>query len=183
MEFMTQNTEETPQIDLDRLAELMKEKKWKVSDLAYYSGINYNTVYAIVNARRTNPQSDNLNAIATALGVTPDYLLGRSEYRKPPKEKLPEQVRQLANIAGRLSAARQEELLRIAETLEEMERREPVYTISGAAMNELLGVLEKIASDSEQAAIAESLHKILGGTPNWLLSGRSGENGSNLIQH
>lgn len=161
--FMSNEIDENPQVDVERLKELMKEKKWRVSDLAYYSGVNYNTVYAMVRGRRTNPQSANLNAIATALSVTPDYLLRKSDHRKPPKEKLPEQVRQLASIAGRLSVARQEELVRIAEILEDLERKQPLYTLTEEAYDSLAAILDSLENTAESQETALLLRDVLTG--------------------
>jgi len=158
---MTDNSEENPQIDVERLKELMREKTWKKSDLAYYSGVKYDTVYSIVEGRRTNPQADTLNALATALGVTPDYLLRRSDHRQPPKKQLPEQIRQLATITGRLSEVRQDELVAIAQMLEELERREPVYTITESAFDSLLSILETLETSVQSQETALLLRDVL----------------------
>lgn len=150
---MTENNEENPQIDVERLNELLEEKNppWRAPELAQYAKIPYDTAYAIIKGRRTNPQSSTLNAIADALKVTPDYLLGKSNHRKPIQDKLPDLVRQLTRVAGRLSEIRQRELIKIAETLEDLERQEPVYSVPAAAVNSLLELLESLDSVEKNA--------------------------------
>ncbi len=156
---MTQQRDDSS-IDYERLDALMKEKGWKVSDLAHYAKVKYDTVYSIVQRTRSNPAANTLMAICGALNCTMDYLLGTSNNRYPVTDKLPKQVRELARVAGRLSETRQEELLQIAETLEELERRRPVYTMPGSAINELLSLIEELGSAEDTAVIKEMLRSI-----------------------
>jgi hypothetical protein len=63
--------------------------------------------------------------LAEALESTSDYLLGmETEDGTVSEGRVTEPVRRLAEIANRLSALRQEELVRIAAALEQFEREE-----------------------------------------------------------
>lgn len=182
MMLVTENTHDTQTIDYERFEKLMKEKKWKASELGKYAGLDYNTAYAIFTGRRPNPNSDTLMAICKALGCTTDYLLGRSNQRYPVTDKLPEQVRQLTRIAGKLSETRQEELLRIAETLEELESRRPVYTVAGNMIDQILALIEGLGSEGDTVVIKEMLRSVFarGMQPGLITFTPSQDNGESL---
>lgn len=116
--------EKKPQVNLARLKRLMEKKGYGIGELAEYSGVKYQTVYSLVKGRRTNTTADTLRRIADALDTSIDYLLGNIDDDKPPIEKLPEPIRQIAQVAGNLSEVRQEELLRIAGVLVDIEREQ-----------------------------------------------------------
>lgn len=133
-------------INLKRLAALMDKKKYGIGELAEYSGVKYDTVYSILKGRRTNSSADTLRRIADALDTSIDYLLGDTDDPTPPVQRLPEPIRQLASIANRLSGVRQDELLRIATTLEQLEREQPTYAMPAQVMDVLLTLAEKLGA-------------------------------------
>lgn len=135
-----------PMINLKRLATLMDKKNYGMGELAEYSGVKYDTVYSIVKGRRTNSSADTLRRIADALDTSIDYLLGDTDDPAPPVQRLPEPIRQLALIANRLSGVRQDELLRIAATLEQLEREQPTYVMPAQVMDVLLTLAEKLGA-------------------------------------
>lgn len=125
-------------VNLNRLEALLSEKNWGVGELSTYSGVKYDTVYSLRAGRRPNTRAETLKRIADALDTSIDYLLGESDIRKPVPTEVPEAIRRISEIAGRLSESRQEELLRIAHALEGVEQEEsgdPTYI---AATRELL---------------------------------------------
>lgn len=176
---MTENAPKKPSIDYVRFAELMAEKGWGPPELSLYAKIKYDTAYAIVSGRRSNPNSRTLKAIAAALGCTTDYLLGKIDTRYPPIEKLPIQIRQLSEVASRLSEIRQEELVKIAESLEELEREKPVYSVPAEAMNALLEVYEQIRRTGDHPDIMPLLEALLRQPPPRLLDLPAGESVDN----
>lgn len=127
-------------INLSRLEKLMGKKNWGAGELAEYSGVKYDTVYSLRVGRRTNTTSRTLKKIADALGTSVDYLLGETDEEKPALQKLPEQVRQLAEIARNLSEMRQEELTKIAALLEKLDRERQAESET----NEVYNLLESI---------------------------------------
>ena len=61
--------------DRARLAAAREAAGLTITDLADRAGLSISTVYGYETGRRT-PQADQLGAIANALGVSADYLLG-----------------------------------------------------------------------------------------------------------
>lgn len=135
-----------PMVNLTRLTKLMEKKGHGIGELAEYSGVKYDTVYSLVKARRTNTTADTLRRIADALDTSIDYLLGDTDDATPPMPRLPEPIRRLALIANRLSGIRQDELLHIAATLEQLEREQTTYAIPVQTMDVLLSLAEKLGA-------------------------------------
>ena len=159
-------------VNIDRLEKLLGEKKWGMGELATYSGVKYDTVYSLKSGRRPNTRADTLKRIADALDTSVDYLLGESDERKPPAKQLPEPIRRLADVAGRLSEMRQTELLKMAATLEELERDESDRIDYVAAT----GAIVRISQLNEESRkdLLPVLQALLRATPPFLLDGADG---------
>lgn len=141
-----QDMPKKPMVNLTRLMKMMDKKGYDIVELAEYSGVKYDTVYSLVKGRRTNTTADTLRRIADALDTSIDYLLGDTDDATPPVARLPEPIRQLAEIANRLSGVRQDELVRIAATLEQLEREQPAYVMPVQTMDVLLSLAEKLGA-------------------------------------
>lgn len=61
--------------DRTRLTTARESAGLTITDLAARSGLSVSTIYGYETGRRT-PQADQLGALANALGVSADYLLG-----------------------------------------------------------------------------------------------------------
>jgi transcriptional regulator with XRE-family HTH domain len=146
-----------PTVNLNRLERLMSERNWSIADLAEYSGVKYNTVYSLCTGRRVNTSSRTLMKIAEALDTSADYLLGETEEEKPPLQKLPRQVRQLAEVARKLSEPRQEELLRIAALIDELDRERQTEERA----DEMSQLLASIKGTTEGDEVRKELKKLL----------------------
>lgn len=145
-------------VNLTRLQAAMKAKAWGISELAEYSKVKYDTVYSIVKGRRANTTLKVLTALATALGVTPDHLLGEGE-AAPPAPKLPAIIQQLADIAGNLSEVRQEELVRIATALQKLEQEQQTLTTPMVAT--LMQLQEKLKEQGVTEDVLDLLDALL----------------------
>lgn len=68
-----------------RIAELLTEKGLTQEDLSNMSGVSKSSITAWIqgdkNGKRTEPKINGLNAIAEALDVTLDYLIGRTDVK------------------------------------------------------------------------------------------------------
>jgi transcriptional regulator with XRE-family HTH domain len=170
-------------IDHTRLLMLLSEKNWKAPELAHYAGINYHTAYAIVKGRRANPNANTLTAICKALGCTSDYLLGKSKNRYPATNELPELVRQLARVASRLSEARQEELIRLAALLEDLEREKPSYNIPAENVMRLVQIVEKLGTQEDKEDMYAVVNRDLDGTSANFLGLSSGHDNGKPFQN
>jgi transcriptional regulator with XRE-family HTH domain len=159
-----------PQVNLARLKTLMKEKTWGLGELATYSGVKYDTVYSLVKGRRPNSNIATLKNIAGALGVSVDYLLGQSDERGALGPALPETMRQLTEIANRLPEMRQEELVRIARALLELERERAQNPMPVEKMRALLELSEYLRGTGEGENLLLVLKPLLDDLPAaWLL--------------
>lgn len=130
-------------VNLTRLEKLMNDKGWGVGELATYSGLKYDTIYSMKVGRRKNPGAATLQKVAAALGTTVDYLLGKDGVDAQTGPPVPPMIRRLADIAGRMSELKQEELLRIAETLAKLDREQVQNPLPTGTMPILLEIVQK----------------------------------------
>lgn len=70
----------------ERIKETAKKNGLSLQDTATKAGIGINTIYGW---KRYVPASDKLHAVADALHVTTDYLLGNTDDPTPPKTGKP----------------------------------------------------------------------------------------------
>lgn len=149
-----------PKINLRRLQELMDKKNFGLGELATYSGVKYQTMYSIKAGRRTNTTAETLTKIATALDTNVDYLLGESEDAAPTKS-MTDPIRQLAEIATDLSQARQEELIRIAATLLQLEREQGPQPLPAESMRMIVELIEKLEEEEDEGDLLQTLKRML----------------------
>lgn len=134
------------------------------ADLAALTNMSKSTIYYLRTGKHKSTSAENLKKIADALETTPDYLMRSDEEDDDRRVAvlLPEPIRKLAQIAGNLSDVRQEELIRIAEALEKLERDQPVYVLPTRMMEVLLEVAGELGIESESL---EELEELLRGQP------------------
>ena len=60
------------------LKDVLKEKGMTIKTLSDITGISKNTLYAITKRDSVNVRADNVEKIASALNISPAYLLGWS---------------------------------------------------------------------------------------------------------
>lgn len=150
------------QFNGDRLADLMKRKKVSDGDVAKSTGLSRTMIYYLRKGKRKSASAENIAKIAEALETNTNYFLTDSAGDTRVAVMLPEPLRQLAEVAGRLSEVRQGELLRIAAALEELEREQVIYSMPAAVMQELIAFADQIeeeGSDTELLPILETLFR------------------------
>lgn len=59
----------------DKIRDLRKKKKWSLDRLAEESGASKSYLWELENRPELRPSAEKLSSIASALGVTTDYLL------------------------------------------------------------------------------------------------------------
>ncbi len=97
-----------------RIKELRTEKGLTLEQLAQATGSSKSYIWELENKDPPRPSADKLSQIATALGVTVDYLIGRDEQTLAQAEdkaffrdysELPEptrrKIREMAKILGK----------------------------------------------------------------------------------
>lgn len=142
----------------ERLAQLMDDRGLGDAQLAKKVGVSRTTIFNLRKGRRQTARAELMARIADALATTVDYLLGEGEDRPP----MPEAISRLSEVANRLSEIRQEELVRMAEALEKLEREQPTYALPARAMEVLLDVAAKMGIEDE---ILGDLEALLGSQP------------------
>lgn len=148
--------------DKDRLVALMKARGIGDTELAEAAGVSRTMIFYLKKGRRQSASAEVMTRIADALNTTVDYLLGENGDRQPPMQKLPEPIRQLAEVAGRLSEVRQEELLHIAAALEKLEREQSEHPIPSGSMRVLLELAEQLrerGGNEDLLSLLESLFR------------------------
>ncbi|MFT9415148.1 helix-turn-helix domain-containing protein [Leuconostoc falkenbergense] len=77
---------------LDRTKSIAKERGISLTDLAIKAGLAEKSIYSW---DRSNPKAENLEKVATVLGVSTDFLLGRTD---EPNRYMNETEKMLSNI-------------------------------------------------------------------------------------
>lgn len=147
-----------------KLKQLMELRVMSDGDLARQSGLGRTTVYYLRTGKHQTTSERNIKALADALGTTIDYLSSDEAIDEEDGRvavMLPEALLELTQIAARLSEIRQEELVRIAATLEEMERAQASTPPSVKTMEALLLVAEQLREQVGGTDPLESLEAVL----------------------
>ena len=113
-----------------RLKELRKEYKMTQNELANKLGL-VRTAIANYETGRTNPDSETLSMIANIFNTTTDYLLGRTDIKKPiynsidESKKVASHVDKISDEIRNLSPENQEEIKKLIELykIKEMQDR------------------------------------------------------------
>lgn len=151
--------------DSNRLAELMKKKRIGDTELARLSGVSRTMIFYLKKGKRNTASAETVAKIAAALNTTVAYLLGEGEEKQPPMQKLPEPIRQLAEVAGDLSEVRQEELLRIARTLAELDQDKPETPIDGETMRAMIHIADQLRARGGNEDLLPMLEALLRDSP------------------
>lgn len=157
-----------PRFSADRMDRLMGELDISDGELATLTGLSRSMIYYLRTGKRTGVSGENLRRIADSLHTTVDYLLGEDV---PPggaiPMHLPAPIRRLATVAQQLSGYRQEELIRFAETMAEIDRERKTRPVDQQTMAMLLETLERVERErgyGERIDIAGLLAGLLSGS-------------------
>ncbi len=112
--------EKNPNIFSERLRTTRESKRLSQTDLAKRADLQPSAISHFENNRRS-PSFDNLKRLADALGVTVDYLLGRSD--EPKSRGLV--AEQLFRDFERMSPEDQETLAKMAEVFAKKNEKQP----------------------------------------------------------
>jgi transcriptional regulator with XRE-family HTH domain len=118
---------------------------WSREALAYHAGMSWAAIAQIESGRRQNVQLSSLTALATALSVSVDYLIGAGPISPPLLEHLV------------LAYRSEDELLDMAVPFlaQGIERSEPALAVTSEAHIELLRV--SLGSDAGHVVFADSV--------------------------
>lgn len=134
-------------VNSERLKDLMLRRKVGDSKLAELSGLGRTTIYYLRSGQTKATSERNLRTIAAALDTTVAYLSGEGEAQEDSERVavlLTEPIRQLAEVANSLSEIRQEELIRMARALVELEREQFQSIPSSESMDALIDIYNDI---------------------------------------
>ena len=102
----------------DRIAEMAQTKGMSIADVERAAGLGKNTIY---NWKKTKPSAEMLGAVADALDVSLDYLMGRGEQEDDDVMEIREKLRRRPELKMLFSAsdsASKEQILAVAEMIE-----------------------------------------------------------------
>lgn len=68
-----------PSVSVERLNLMMEKRRWGPGELAYQSGVNYETLYKLRSGQRPRMSAELVGKLAHALGCSVDYLLGLTD--------------------------------------------------------------------------------------------------------
>lgn len=136
--------------DANRLQDLMDKRNVSDYKLGKMTGISRTMIYYLRKGERKSASAELITKLANALETTVDYFIGAD---KPGNGRVtvtvPEGVRRLTEIANRLSEIRQEELVRIAAALEQVEREQTKNLDSAEIVRRILAFAEHYREGNE----------------------------------
>lgn len=140
----------------EKLSVLMKRRGLNDYDVAELTGISRTMVFYLRKGQRPKPAAEMVSRLASGLKIPiGDLMTDDDVMQTSATEEVPEAIRQLAEIAGKLSEVRREELLRIAGALEKLEREQTTHPLPSATMSVLLQIIEKLeANDATEDVLA-----------------------------
>ncbi len=110
-----------------RLRRLREIKGWETNRLAQEAGLSQSYIYKLEHDDRPNVAGVVLSRLATVLGTTTDYLVGRTPDPNPPPPFAYEmdiaqamRMRNLAQRLGKLPPGRQQQFMDLAEMMAEL---------------------------------------------------------------
>lgn len=134
-----------------RVKEARLQSGWSISQLARESGRDRTHISGLEAGQHDNPGVKMVFALAAALQVSPQYLMGLDNFSGlivEGLEDLPEPLQEVVRIAGGLSAGRQSELRFIARALAAAEDAElGSVTRDLEVQQELLQALYKVGGE------------------------------------
>lgn len=148
--------------DAKRLQDLMDRRNVSDYKLGKMTGISRTMIYYLRKGERKSASAEFITKLANALDTTVDYLLGEEVNGSGRVTvTVPEGVRRLTEIANRLSEIRQEELVRIAAALEQVEREQATYWNSVEIVQQLLAFAEhyREGDDPDLLDLLETLRR------------------------
>lgn len=149
-----------------RLSQLMDGLGLNPYDLADLSGVSRTMIHYLREGKRRKASAEIVTKLANALNVTVADLMEDGDAPTEDAPKIADAVRQLARIAGKLSAARQEELLRIATALQklEQEQEQTQRPLPNGSMVILLDIHKQLREQGADESILNALEVLLGTT-------------------
>lgn len=107
-----------PELQVDRMNDLMRARRMSAKQLALYSGVSYDTIRKIRQELRPGTSGLNLAKLAATLRCSVDYLMGVTDNPAPyGLQGTPEETQRLIVALASLTPARREDLARIADAL------------------------------------------------------------------
>lgn len=169
----------------EKLAALLSRRGLSDYKVAEMTGISRTMIFYMRKGQRTKVSAAILTKIANALEIDISELMTGDNTQLVAASEVPEAVRQLAKIAGKLSGVRQEELVRIAEALEKLEREQAKNPIPDASLGIMLGFLEELRKNGANNDTLASVEAILRSiSPSRLthLGRSSAQDGDDVVQ-
>lgn len=145
--------------DPERLKAAMAAMRPPMGDtkLAEAAGVSRQMVFLMRKGQRNGVSAEILSKIAKALKINVSDLMSGEEE----SNTLPAPIRQLAQVASNLSGVRQEELLRIAEALEKLEREQADHPLPAGSMDASLKIIEQLRRNGGDVEALASLEAFL----------------------
>lgn len=113
---MTIDTEE-PEINLEALKWAIDRRDWSDTELSAASGVSKSMISLLRKGKRPNTSAAMVAKLARSLGVSTDYLMGRTDDPSPINAPpLPDYAVQVVEEMRKLDRARNYELLLLAQT-------------------------------------------------------------------
>lgn len=111
-------------VNIDRLKKTTKENGWSLTFLCEKLGVAHSYFTDVKNGK-TKISEERLKKIASLLGTTPDYLLGKTDEKEPHRSKKEDTLAEVHRIFNSLSPENQAKLLELSRLyLEHQEQRQ-----------------------------------------------------------
>ena len=108
----------------DKVKELRQNLGWTQVTLAEKAGVTHATISRIESGKVVQPMMNHLRNLAEALGVSVDYLSGKSAQMFSDEPQYDKQVHTIFRGWGKLSQTKRQELVNFARFLEQQDEEE-----------------------------------------------------------
>lgn len=149
-------------IDVHALNRALALRDMTAADLAREAGVSKATLSLILNGQRANPTASVVLAIARALDVSSDYLLGLSSEPEPRELQLGELLVDITRVARKLPNRKQRDLLLIARTYLEDSQQPPTEAQLLTDLVEFVGEHDGITTRDQLIDLLDRLRNASG---------------------
>lgn len=143
----------------EKLSTILKRRGLSDYKMAEMTGISRTMIFYLRKGQRPKVSAAILTRIANALEVDVEELMTGDNPQST--TEVPESIRQLAQVAGKLSEVRREELVRIAEALAKMEKEQAQNPLPPASLEVLMGIMEEFRRNGASADTLAAVEAIL----------------------
>lgn len=139
-------------LHVERLEGMLTLRKWGPGELAYHSGVDYDTIYKIRTKQRTRISAEIVAKLSLALKCTMEYLMGIAPSPSALGVELPPCGPEMLDVLQVLPPERGADLLYIGQRMVQAQ-----HELNRQMLQVMLGALRSAVAVEDRAVLAEAL--------------------------